>query len=86
MTAAEIRQKGIPSPSDVYGGDATAGTDRGVAENLGFAVGALREIAAQLAELNEKLTPARLVKAIAEIQSGVEELDRKRKDSGGGPP
>jgi hypothetical protein len=85
MNAAEIRQKGIPSPSDVYGGDATPGTDRGVADNLGFAVGALREIAAQLAELNEKLTPARLVGAIAEIQAALDKHDQP-KDSGGGPP
>ena len=55
MKAAEIRMKGIAAPLHAFGGDATPGTDRGVAENLGFVFGALQEIAAQLAELNEKL-------------------------------
>jgi hypothetical protein len=48
--------------------------------------GAAMEIAAQLAELNEKLEPARLVTAIEEIQDRIDELDRRRNDSGGGPP
>jgi hypothetical protein len=47
---------------------------------------ALFLIAIQLAELNEKLTPARLVSAIEEIQAEIEKHDRRRKDSGGGPP
>ncbi len=75
MTAAEIRTKGIASPAHCYGGDQTPGTDRGVAENLGFIFGALQELAAQLAELNEKLEPVRLVKTIWDLQVEIEKLE-----------
>jgi hypothetical protein len=55
MTSTEIRVHGIGSPSNSWGGDATPGTDRGVAENLGVLCGCMLEIAAQLAELNERI-------------------------------
>jgi hypothetical protein len=68
MTAAEIRRDGINSPGNAFTGGGEAGTDRAVAENIGIVAGALIEIAAQLAELNEKLNPKSLVAAIVEIQ------------------
>lgn len=76
MKADEIRKNGIPAPSNCFGGDQTPGTDRGVAENLGFAVGALQEIALQLAELNEKLEPLNLVRMIERIQAEIDKSDR----------
>jgi hypothetical protein len=59
---------------------------RDVADLGKFEIEGLLLIAEQLAELNEKLTPARLVSAIEEIQAEIEKHDRRRKDSGGGPP
>jgi hypothetical protein len=55
VKAEEIRMKGIPAPAHCLASARVEGTDSSVAENLGFCFGALQEIAAQLAELNEKL-------------------------------
>lgn len=49
MTSTEIRTKGIDAPGDSKVDGTAAG------DNLGLVVGALREIATQLAELNERL-------------------------------
>lgn len=53
MNAQEIRGHGIASPAFTGGGQ--PGAERAVAENIGICAGALIEIAAQLAELNERI-------------------------------
>lgn len=76
MKAAEIRANGIPSPTYAFSAGGEQGTDRAVAENIGICAGALVEIAAQLADLNEKLEPLNLVRMIERIQAEIDKSDR----------
>lgn len=72
MTAAEIRKNGIDCPGN---GFVSTGDDRAVTANLGIIAGALIEIAAQLAELNEKLTVQGLVSTVIDVQAALDERD-----------
>lgn len=66
MRAAEIRRNGIDCPGN---GFVSSGEDRAITANLGIIAGALIEIAAQLAELNEKLAPAAVVDLVKKVQA-----------------
>jgi hypothetical protein len=54
MTSTEIRVKGIEAPSNSMCGR-EGDNNAGAVDNLGLVVGCLTEIAAQLAELNERI-------------------------------